>query len=134
LQDERGDIATIMIALLLALVLSSPAPPKAEVVEVNTYHSGGRIVLTQILLKRWLNLSTGSSHYIEEWRLVAGDVQPYWRHGKRLIDVPTASGTITIEVRSLRESRTSYDPEVAEREIRPMCQRRAVLETTEATE
>jgi hypothetical protein len=121
-----------MIALLLALVLSSPAPPKAEVVEVNTYHSGGRIVLTQILLKRWLNLSTGSSHYIEEWRLVAGDVQPYWRHGKRLIDVPTASGTITIEVRSLRESRTSYDPEVLERSIRPMCQRRAVLATTEA--
>ena len=122
-----------MIAIILALVLSSPAPPRAEVVEVNTYHSGGRIVLTQILLKRWLNLSTGSSHYIEEWRLVAGDVQPYWRHGKRLIDVPTASdGTITIEVRSLRESRTTYDPEVAEREIRPMCQRRAVLETQEA--
>jgi len=121
-----------MIAILFALVLSSPAPPKAEVVEVNTYHSGGRIVLTQILLKRWLNLSTGSSHYIEEWRLVSGDVQPYWSHGKRLIDVPTASGVITIEVRSLRESRTSYDPEVAEREIRPMCQRRAVLATTEA--
>ena len=121
-----------MIALILALVLSSPAPPRVEVVEVNTYHSGGRIVLTQILLKRWLNLSTGSSHYVEEWRLVAGDVQPYWRHGKRLIDVPTASGVITIEVRSLRESRTSYDPEVAEREIRPMCQRRAVLATTEA--
>jgi hypothetical protein len=117
-----------MIELLLACALTiTPQPPKAEVVEVNTYTQGGRIVLTQILLKRWLNLSTGSSHYIEEWRLVAGDVQPYWRHGKRLIDVPTASGTITIEVRSLRESRTTYDPEVAEREIRPMCQRRAVL-------
>jgi len=121
-----------MIAILLALVLSSPAPPRVEVVEVNTYHSGGRVILTQIILKRWLNLSTGSSHYIEEWRLVAGDVQPYWRHGKRLIDVPTASGTITIEVRSLRESRTNYDPEVLERAVRPMCQRRAVLETTEA--
>jgi hypothetical protein len=116
-----------MMPLLLALVLSSPAPPKAEVVEVNTYHSGGRIVLTQILLKRWLNLATGPSHYIEEWRLVAGDVQPYWRHGRRLIDVPTASGTITIEVRSLRETRTTFDPEVLERSIRPMCQRRAVL-------
>jgi len=121
-----------MIALILALVLSSPAPPKAEVVEVNTYHSGGRVILTQILLKRWLNLATGPSHYIEEWRLVSGDVQPYWRHGRRLIDVPTASGTLTIEVRSLRESRTAYDPEVLERAIRPMCQRRAVLETTEA--
>jgi hypothetical protein len=123
-----------MIPIILALVLSSPAPPKAEVVEVNTYTQGGRTILTQIILKRWLNLSTGSSHYIEEWRLVAGDVQPYWRHGKRLIDVPTASGTITIEVRSLRESRTAYDPEVLERAIRPMCQRRAVLETQEATE
>ena len=41
--------------------------------------------------------------------------------------VPTASGVITIEVRSLRETRTAYDPEVLEREIRPMCQRRAVL-------
>jgi hypothetical protein len=121
-----------MMPLLLALVLSSPAPPRVEVVEVNTYHSGGRIVLTQILLKRWLNLSTGPSHYIEEWRLVAGDVQPYWRHGRRLIDVPTASGTITIEVRSLRKSRTTYDPEVLEREIRPMCQRRAVLETEDS--
>ena len=121
-----------MMPLLLALVLSSPQPPRVEVVEVNTYHSGGRIVLTQILLKRWLNLATGPSHYIEEWRLVAGDVQPYWRHGKRLIDVPTASGTITIEVRSLRETKTAYDPEVLERSIRPMCQRRAVLETTEA--
>jgi hypothetical protein len=123
-----------MIAILLALVLSSPQPPRAEVVEVNTYTQGGRIVLTQILLKRWLNLATGSSHYIEEWRLVSGDVQPYWRHGRRLIDVPTASSVITIEVRSLRESRTAYDPEVLERSIRPMCQRRAVLETTEATE
>ena len=117
-----------MIALIFVLVLSSPAPPKAEVVEVNTYTQGGRIVLTQILLKRWLNLATGPSHYIEEWRLVAGDVQPYWRHGRRLIDVPTASdGTITIEVRSLRKTTTAYDPEVLERSIRPMCQRRAVL-------
>jgi hypothetical protein len=123
-----------MIAILLSLVLSSPAPPRVEVVEVNTYTQGGRTILTQIILKRWLNLSTGPSHYVEEWRLVSGDVQPYWRHGRRLIDVPTASGVITIEVRSLRESRTTYDPEVAEREIRPMCQRRAVLETTEATE
>jgi hypothetical protein len=124
-----------MIELLLACALTiTPQPPRAEVVEVNTYHSGGRIVLTQILLKRWLNLATGPSHYIEEWRLVSGDVQPYWKRGKRLIDVPTASGTLTIEVRSLRESRTTYDPEVAEREIRPMCQRRAVLETQEATQ
>jgi hypothetical protein len=121
-----------MIAILLSLVLSSPAPPRVEVVEVNTYTQGGRTILTQIILKRWLNLSTGPSHYIEEWRLVSGDVQPYWRHGRRLIDVPTASGVITIEVRSLRESRTTYDPEVAEREIRPMCQRRAVLETEDS--
>jgi len=122
-----------MIELLLACALTiTPQPPKAEVVEVNTYHCDGRTILTQILLKRWLNLSTGSSHYIEEWRLVSGDVQPYWKRGKRLIDVPTASGVITIEVRSLRKTTTAYDPEVLEREIRPMCQRRAVLETTEA--
>jgi len=120
-----------MILLLLAIALTiAPQPPKAEVVEVNTYHSGGRVVLTQILLKRWLRLATGPSHYIEEWKLVQGDVQPYWKRGKRLIDVPTASGTLTIEVRSLRETRTAYDPEVLERASRPMCQRRAVLEVT----
>jgi hypothetical protein len=117
-----------MILLLAFALTVAPQPPRAEVVEVNTYTQGERVILTQILLKRWLRLSTGPSHYIEEWRLVQGEVQPYWKQGKRLIDVPTASGTITIEVRSLRETRTAYDPEVLERAFRPMCQRRAVLE------
>jgi hypothetical protein len=121
-----------MITLLLALALTSqPAPVRVDVVEINTYERDGEVVLRQALLRRWLRLSHGNGHYVEEWRLVQGEPQPFWRAGKRFVAMQTSDGIIIVEARSYRETRTPYDPELLERGIYPMDQRRAYLEAAQ---
>jgi hypothetical protein len=119
-----------MIALLFALVIgtSTPQPIRVDVVEVNEYvDRNGNHVLRQALLRRWLRLSHGNGHFVEEWRLVQGEPQPFWRAGKRFVSMQTSDGIIVVEARSYRETRTTYDPELLERGIYPQEQRRAYL-------
>lgn len=106
-----------MIALLLAIALttSQPTATRVEVVEVNEFHRDQQTVMVQVLLRRWLRLANGSSHYVEDWRLVKGEPITRWRHGRRYIDVMTSDGVLTFESKSIRWTRTAYDPELRER-------------------
>jgi len=120
-----------MIALLLA-ALSLPAqPPRVDAIEVNTFTRDGEVVLRQILLRRWLRLPVGSSHYVEDWRVVQGEPQPYWSNGKRYIDVQTSEGVLTFESRAIRWTTTPYDPELRERDVYAPEQRRSYLPVSE---
>ena len=120
-----------MITLLLSLVLSAPQPPRVDAIEINTYERDGSVVIRQILLRRWLRLPHGSSHYVEDWRLVHGEPTTRWHGGKRYIDVWTSEGPLTFESRAIRWTVTPYDPEIRERPLHPMDQRKSYLPVSE---
>lgn len=120
-----------MTALFLAVLFSAPQPPRVDVVEVNTFERDGQTVLTQVLLRRWVRLSQGSSHYVEDWRLVQGEPTTRWRAGKRYIDVMTNDGIMTFESRAIRWTRTPYDPELRKRDVYPLESRRSYLAVSE---
>jgi hypothetical protein len=118
-----------MITLLLAIALNSqPAPVRVDVVEINTYERDGEIVLRQALLRRWLRLANGSSHYVEEWRVITSEPQTRKRGNSVSVTITTSDGMHTLQTRSLRETTTDHDPELREREIYSPEQRRAYLQ------
>jgi hypothetical protein len=122
----------MMIAFLIALVLSTatPEPVRVEAVEINHYHdANGNPVFSQLILRRWLRLSTGSGHRVEDWRLIKSDnpLTITSKRGRKQI-VFTDDGILrVIEVAKIRETWTQYDPEVVDREVYSQFQRRPYL-------
>jgi hypothetical protein len=122
----------MMIAFLIALVLSTatPEPVRVEAVEINHYHdANGNPVFSQLILRRWLRLSTGSGHRVEDWRLIksANPLTITSKRGRKQI-VFTDDGILrVIEVAKIRETWTQYDPEVVDREVYSQFQRRPYL-------
>jgi hypothetical protein len=104
-----------MIPLLLALVLSSPAPPKAEVVEVNHYHdANGEHVFDQVIFYSW---SAQRKRFdVREWRLAKCEsMYPVWRRNSWLTRWHEDGVMREVVASSRRETWTQYDPELTER-------------------
>jgi hypothetical protein len=111
-----------MIALILTLALTARDPlPIVEVCEINTTPT-----IRQIILYRWTWLPTVvRSHRVSQWWIVKTEPTIERRHGMWLV---SSEGRRFI-VRSLRRTRTQYDPEVLDRSKLSEDSRRAYIET-----
>lgn len=117
-----------MIVLLFAFALTiGPQPVRVELVEVNHYHdAAGEHVFDQLIFYRW---SEQRRRYdVCEWRLIKSESMLPKRKGNGWFLRWHDDGVLReVEIRSVRETHTTYDREVLERAYLPQDQRRAVL-------
>jgi hypothetical protein len=103
----------IAALILLAAISSTPDGPQPLVVEVAEYNTvvakddPERIVLRQIILRRWMKLADGPNHYVAQWCMIGADPEPV-RRGDRYEF--TVKG-VRISARSYRVTRSVADPE-----------------------
>ena len=119
-----------MIAALLSLALTlAPQPTRVDLVEVNHYHDArGEHVFDQLIFYKW---SEQRKRYdVCEWRLIKDESMLPKRKGDGWMLRWHDDGVLReVQIANLRETNTTYDPEVIEREYLPQDQRRAVLQT-----
>ena len=108
-----------MITIILTIALTSPRLPIVEVCEINTTPT-----IRQIILYRWTWLPEGRSHHVAQWWIAKDEPIAERRGGKWCI----SSEGRRFVARSLRRTRTEYDPEILDREKLNEESRRAYIE------
>lgn len=114
-----------MLAVLFALVLGStqPQPVKIDLIEINHYHdANGEHVFDQLIFYEWS--SQRKRFDVRDWRLLKNDsMYPVPKRGRWLLRWHDDGVMREVDITSVRESWTQYDPELVEREYLPQDQR-----------
>lgn len=108
-----------MFALLLSAALSLPTLPIVEVCEINETPT-----IRQIILYRWMHLSSGRSHYVSQWWIITREPLIERRGGMWTIQ----SDGRRFVARTLRRTTTPHDPEILDRKKLPEINRRAYID------
>lgn len=96
-----------MLAFLLALSLTAgESLPIVEVCEINETPT-----IRQVILYRWTWLPCGRNHHVAQWWIIKTEPAIERRHGMWIV---SSEGKRFI-ARSLRRTRTRYDPEILDR-------------------
>lgn len=125
-----------MLILLLSIVGSLPfesvVKSQVDLVEVNhMYDDQGRLVFDQIIYYDWYRLD--NRYHVRDWRLIkspsqipskvhgAGYYQSVWRDGDTIRQIRT---------KIVRETWTTFDPEIEERSLCPKEHRKLLMKST----
>lgn len=112
-----------MIAILLLLAIFTPQPSTVDRVEIN--HFGDKF--TQVIFWSW---SEQRKRYdVRAWKLIEHDSQlPRLSSGRYVMRWHEYGVMREVVANRCSETRTTFDPELAEREILPSDQRRPLFE------
>ena len=124
------------VSLSLSLAMSTAclqpfeavAHDQVDLIEINHYHDpNGKLVLDQVIFYEWC--AAESRFQVRDWRLLKSRRQiPRRDWQRRDYVVFWRDGDIVRKIRApaIRETRTMYDPEVADREFLPRHRRRCL--------
>ena len=115
-----------MIAILLAIALTTPRPIPVDRIEINTLHCESG-VMKQIILWRWTWLATGHGYRVADWWIVGNDYQPVGSIVSRYQDGRLQE----ITSKFIDATETRRDPELFDRKTLPQDDRTSYFGVTE---